>query len=700
MQSVVKRDKLNFAPMSEALIRSIIFKSLLFEGFKDDQNYLIEEHPDHAANLSSLQPKWIAWLISRFGENPKFKETHPFEEVIESVTSFSKVFDSIAVKWKSSEIFRKNVEGFLPNRSWKKSDITPQIIPLLTSDEMEVLADLATRDKQNFEINISEEEMESDRVGKVGPWNLWMPTTKERSCKIAQYNPVSLKPKTTWCTARMAGSNLFYNYVGKPGREIMLFYVIKDNPRLPYDWLSIGFVNGKPVLEGTDNYVSVNRDNKGLTSAKLKLAFENDYDQIMLELSNKNKSLGGKHPAREKIAAAALSVEALQYLTSGLSQTEASEIIVVVLKEPKISAEVLTVLAKNKDAGVRTEVARNTDTPANALMSLAGDTDTTVRITVVQNKNTPAPALIALVGDESPNVRVDIANSLKIPEDFLVIMAKDEKKSVRGAVAKNPNTPMPTLIKLSKDVDEYVRYSATQNPKTPEFVLKSLAKDLDLNVRQGVAKNPKTPDSVIADFIADKDPNIRRTVAFHAETSTANLTILAGDKTAFVRTAVAGNPQTPAAVLITMAADVDPDVRKQVAANKNAPIEALTVLVKEKYTDILSAVAGNDNVTVEMLTKMSESEAVRENNGFSNLLIVRIIRNKKTPPEILEKFIKHPLSEIKIAIILSPNVTISILQKLSKDRSSKIRSAAAEKLTKLQTLQNESRLRQLIRQML
>ena len=700
MQGLVKRDKLNFAPMSEALIRSIIFKSLLFEGFKDDQNYLIEEHPDHAANLSSLQPKWIAWLISRFGENPKFKETHPFEEVIESVTSFSKVFDSIAVKWKSSEIFRKNVEGFLPNRSWKKSDITPQIIPLLTSDEMEVLADLATRDKQNFEINISEEEMESDRVGKVGPWNLWMPTTKERSCKIAQYNPVSLKPKTTWCTARMAGSNLFYNYIGKPGREITLFYVIKDNPRLPYDWLSVGFVNGKPVLEGTDNYVSVNRDNKGLTNANLKLAFEKDYDQIMLALSNKNKSLGGKHPAREKIQAAALSVEALRYLTSGLSQSEANEIIIVVLKEPKVSAEVLAVFAQNKDDYVRWQVATNVNTSADTLTSLVRDTHEPVRSAIVQNINTPVTTLIDLIGDKNLYVRIEIANSLKIPEDSLVIMAKDESEKVRGAVAKNPNIPVSTLIDLSKDVNEYVRYAVTQNPKTSEFVLKSLAKDLDLSVRQGVAKNPKTPDSVIADFIVDKDANIRRSVALHTGTSTANLTTLAGDITTFVRTAVAENPQTPAAVLTTMATDADDEVRGKVAGNKNTPIKALADLAKDENVKIMYAVAGNNNVTVEILTKMSESEAIRKNDNFSDWLLSEIIRNKKTPPEILEKFVKHPLNEIKKLIISNPNVTIPILQKLSKDRSSTTRSAAKTKLAELQQVQNESRLRRLIRQML
>jgi hypothetical protein len=251
--------------ISESYLRQIIAESLLLEGFEDDRAYLIAAQPNHAVNISSLQPKWIAWLTARFGENATITDIHPFEEVVESVSKFSKVFDSVAAKWKSNESFRKDVEEFLPDRRWKKSDITPQIIPLLTSDEMETLTGLATRDKQNFEINISEDEMESDRVGKVGPWNLWMPTTRERSCKIAQYHPVSLKPKTTWCTARMAGSNLFYNYVGQPGRDITLFYVIKDKPNKPNDWLSVGFVNGKPVLGGKNGSVSVNRDNMGLT---------------------------------------------------------------------------------------------------------------------------------------------------------------------------------------------------------------------------------------------------------------------------------------------------------------------------------------------------------------------------------------------------------------------------------------------------
>jgi len=421
--------------------------SILFEGFKEDQRYLIEKYPEEQSKLSQLQPKWISWLISRFGENATIKEIHPFEEVIESVDRFSKVFDSVAAKWKSNESFRKDVEEFLPDRRWKKSDITPQIIPLLTSDEMETLTGLATRDKQNFEINISEEEMESDRVGKVGPWNLWMPTTRERSCKIAQYHPVSLKPKTTWCTARMAGSNLFYNYVGQPGRDITLFYVIKDKPNKPNDWLSVGFVNGKPVLGGRNGSVSVNRDNKGLTEKKLRSALGLYHDQIMIALTKKNKSLGGKHPARAKIIDAAKNIEAFDSMTAGLSKSDSTDLINVILNEPDIGEEVWTRIAQNQDPAIRRTVADKTSTPAAAFFILAKDKDRTVLRGVAQNASTPAKVLIDLAGSEDEFARLDVAKNPKSPAEALAIIVSNKNADLFELkfAAENPNVSNETL---------------------------------------------------------------------------------------------------------------------------------------------------------------------------------------------------------------------------------------------------------------
>lgn len=452
--------------ISESFLRSIIFESLLFEGFMDDQNMLAEMYPEQKDKILSFDEKesrWIAWLTARFGRNATIKETHPFEEAIESVTSFSKVFNSVTAKWKSNEIFRKDVENFLPDRSWKKYDITPQIISLLTSDEMEVLKGLATRAKQNFKINISEEDLESDRVGKVGPWNLWMPTTREHSCKIAQYDPVTLKPKTTWCTARMAGSNLFYNYIGQPGREITLFYIIKDKPSKPNDWLSVGFVNGKPVLGGVRGSVSVNRDNFGLTEKKLMAALGPYHDQIMIALTQKNKSLDGKHPARAKIIDAAKSIEAFNSLTAGLSQSESADIINTILREPDVSVEVLTKIAQNQDPNIRRAVADKDSTQAAVFFILAKDKDPLIIRGVVRNASAPAEVLIDLAGSGDEITRLNIASNPNAPSSALDVIVSNNGASpfeLKNA-AENPNVSNETLKILVNNKDFMVRRAAT-----------------------------------------------------------------------------------------------------------------------------------------------------------------------------------------------------------------------------------------------
>jgi hypothetical protein len=67
----------------------LLVERVLLEGFKDDQRYLAEKHPDHAQDLESLPPKWISWLTARFGERPKTEEIHPFEDAIVTIKSFS-----------------------------------------------------------------------------------------------------------------------------------------------------------------------------------------------------------------------------------------------------------------------------------------------------------------------------------------------------------------------------------------------------------------------------------------------------------------------------------------------------------------------------------------------------------------------------------------------------------------------------------
>jgi len=639
--------------ISESHLRSIIFKSLLLEGFVDDQRSLIEKYPQAQAALLQLQPVWISWLASRFGVNATITDIHPFNEVIESVASFAKVFDSVAAKWKSNEEFRKNVEEFLPNRAWKKLDITPQTIPLLTSDEMETLKGLATREKQHFKINVSEEEMESDRVGKVGSWNLWMPTTRERSCKIAGYDPVTLKPKTTWCTARMAGSNLFYSYIGSTEEEITLFYIIKDNPAGDDDWLSVGFVNGKPSMGQGDGAVSVDRKNAELTLKRLKSILGSHYNEIINQLKERNRKLGGRHPARQKIVDAAQSHEALRYLVTGVSKDDALDLKAGVLREPKIDLSVLSTLATDPDKRVRALVARDPNTPLDILSDLSTDVDSSVRVQVDSNPNTPPDIRRALSTDVDSRVRVQVASNPNTPPDILSDLSTDVDSSVRVRVASNPNTPPDILRALSTDVDSSVRVQVASKPNTPLDILRALSTDVDSRVRALVASKPNTPLDILRALSTDE---------------------------AEVKIRLAVNPNTPIDILRTFSADLNKHLTSSLAQNPNTPPDILRAL----STEYASA----------------EYDVFDDSPKGTRVFLAS---NPNTPPDVLRALSTDTYDiRVKYEVAKNLNTPPVVLRALLAQggRDQNVKYFARDTLERLSKAQNEGLIRRLIQQML
>lgn len=619
----------------------LLIESVLLEGFKDDQDWVIKKAPELEDDIKSLKPVWIAWIISRFGDsgrNPRLpRENHPFEEALRSVIDFSKAFDRVATKWKSNETFRNDVEESILERAWKGRNIAPDIIPLLTSDEMELLMGLTEREKQDFKVNVSEEEMESDRVGKVGPWNLWMPTTRERSCKIAQYDPVTLKPKTTWCTARMAGSNAFYNYTGRPGVDMTLFYIIRDNPSDVNDWLSVGFVNGKPDLSGKDGWVSVNRDNRGLTPEKLRAALGEDLDEIMQVLTEKNKSLGGRHPAREKIETAARSIEGLKYLTQGLSKEDAEDMKLTVVREPNVSSEVLTALSNDVSEHVRVAVARNERTPPDALRKLTDD-KIAARIVAV-NPSAPPDALEKIVSGADEGAHYGVASNKNAPPEALRKLyhkTRPVESATLRNIASNPNLPEDLFFEMLERGG--LTYSLLQNKNPPKGFLEEALKTASEYDRVQIAKNP----GLSLDALAS----------------------LANDKSWMVRVSVAENPRTPRAALESLLSDGN--VRPLVASNPNLSADMLAQLASDPNTEVRANVA----------------------------------RNAQTSPETLANLARDPEKAVRLGLITNKSTPIAVMQKLTKDRSRSIKQAALFALERRGEELNESRLRQLIRRMI
>jgi len=221
-------------------------------------------------DFTNLNEDYLSWLHQRYIEN-KTKSgeiVHPIEEAMETL----KKFPSIQAKYRASQELKNKVEGA------GYEDIS--YVGNLTLDDMEKIITLDTSD---LTVRVEGVEIKDEEfLGKFGEWNLWLPRTKETSVKIAGYDE-KYNPKTTWCTARTRGSNLFYGYIGRKDIPIFLFYIIKDNPEDANDWLSLGYAYNynllSPDFSGRDGGLSVNRDNRGLR--------EKDY----LEILGKNWSL-------------------------------------------------------------------------------------------------------------------------------------------------------------------------------------------------------------------------------------------------------------------------------------------------------------------------------------------------------------------------------------------------------------------------
>jgi len=223
-----------------------------------------EKHSN--VDLSNLSEDYLSWIHLRYVEGKKKPEeiVHPIEEALVTLRKFP----SIQNKYNNSSEFKEKVnQAGYPNLSSIKD---------LTLDEMEEIIIL---DTSELTVRVEGVDLKPEEfLGKFGEWNLWLPHTKETSAKIAGYDE-NYNPKTTWCTARTKGSNLFYDYIGSKDAPSFLFYIIKDDPKRDEDWLSLGYISSGarliPDFSGKDAGISVNRANKGLR--------EEDYTAVLKE---------------------------------------------------------------------------------------------------------------------------------------------------------------------------------------------------------------------------------------------------------------------------------------------------------------------------------------------------------------------------------------------------------------------------------
>lgn len=610
--------------LTESQIRSII-SELILEGYKDDQRFLQEKFPGKADVLEKLSPKWIAWLIARYGDSPSIEEDHPFEDSIVTLVKFAKRDNDLSTKYRASAAFKAAVDEFIKpdERGWADWS-NPREALKVSVDQMETIMGLSERKKQNVEVN-QEENIEGDRVGKVGPWNLWVPTTMERSCKIAQYDPITRAPKTTWCTARTAGSNLFYHYVGSQNSDIVLFYVIKDDPKANEDWLSVGYLNGNPILKGQRGGLSVKRDNSGLTPEMLQSILGSDFDPIMGILDKKAKDMAGIHPAKEKVRAAARDPELFKKMLKGHSEEENLAMKKMIIDIPDVSPDVINLLADNPDQELVHSIASNKRSPTEALDKIA---------TIALKKHNYGIANAA-------------ANSANMRPETLRMLAASLPVNYMHVVASNPNTPADVLLDMSRGDNVYTLRGLVYNP------------NLSTEMIENILNYSNPADILTIDMLLNK-PNI---------TSEQVLKIFKMGGVLSDR--ALKHPKLPMDVLLDMLDKPISWRTRQVYLNPNVPIETLTRFMDSSENDAYKAeMLQNPSMPAYILHRWFDT------GDRDTAFLVFLLRNPNLPEDLMLKIAKKAPADTRADLAANPGVTDAILQMLTKDRAAKVRDVA------------------------
>jgi len=457
-------------------------------------NALKAKYPDLKAKLDRFKGKnkYIVWLANRFGENPT-KQDHPIQQCIDILFNYFKKENGLAEKYKKEE-FRNLVKTLTKTEQFPegKTYTDLKFIEDITSDEMRAIL-LASERKKEVVPTAADVDFSGDKVGKVGEWNIWLPSSRDNSIHIAQFDTDDAgnkTPKTTWCTARTNASNLFYHYiVDEYGQKGMLFYVIKDNPEGDWDYLSIGFTNGEPILHGeSGNYgVSINRDQKGLSVEKLQDIWGDNYYTIMGMMQKKYDELGGTSPAYPKLEEGSKDLNKFKELALGNSQYEKEDLLLKIANNFDLTDSFLKDLGE-KDSKSLYYLAQSTSKEELIKLFLKSDH---LKMAVAKNMRAGVEVLEALAKDPDVDIRSEVVFNIFAGNSrtekmisVLEILAKDKSYEVKDNIIDSiydgsPSKHIREIVARIFAKDTEVKYKLEAvTLKKDTSVLRDLLKDL------------------------------------------------------------------------------------------------------------------------------------------------------------------------------------------------------------------------------
>jgi len=357
-----------------------------------------------------------------------------------------------------------------------------------------------------------------------------------------------------------------------------------------------------------------------------------------------------------------------------------------VASNPHTSQDVLHRLLSEEHVALRcTAVTHPTLEPLD-LEIVALDQEPAVRAAQAQLPGLPSNLFAQLAADSAPTVRAGLARNLRVPLPLLGTLAQDLEPAVRAAAASNPRLPIESQAALLLDRSDTVRASLSGNARLLTAHATALAEDPSSIVRRYLAANPRIPVTLLEKLRQSEDAEVWRGLARHPKASVELLTQLGRSDDRQTQVAVAAHPQTPGVLLAELARQQDREIWYALASNPNTPLEILAQAVNLSEVDLWFRLINHPTLLHEKRRPFFTLLA-----GKLQLLIARnqlpdwlrrvfLQYYTALPLEIVALFAASPYWEERYLVARRPYLPESLLEALARDGICTVRAAAREAL--------------------
>ncbi|MEM5328062.1 hypothetical protein VSR34_15910 [Paraburkholderia sp. JHI2823] len=229
--------------------------------------------------------------------------------------------------------------------------------------------------------------------------------------------------------------------------------------------------------------------------------------------------------------------------------------------------DILALLARDEDPGVRRAAALNANTPAGALIGLCFDAQAIVRRVVATRHDLPLKVVDWLIGNADAWVRRMLARNPACPPEWLERLVHDSESEVRRAVARHPRCPARLVALLAADPVAWVRAGVALREDLPAALLRRLCADEDIDVLAGIARHPATPQAQLARLAAHAAADVRRSVILNPRATRRVLLQLRHEPYPLHRVLVFAHPNLTDADRWRMRFDPDREARSRLFAH-------------------------------------------------------------------------------------------------------------------------------------